>query len=942
MTITFSEQLTGISFHFMKRSFTLFFVSFLFTVSMAVAQPGGARMGAGGMSMGAGQTGRLYGKILDSTSGKPLDAVSVQLVSSKFDMVKKQRKDTIISGMLTPANGDFSLENVPIMGDYRIRISAIGYVTLEQKVSFLSAEVQQKLMQAFASMNQPAAKGDSAKGKPAAQPNMMEVLRKAFGGDMSQMASMADKDLGNFMLKPDAKMLENVTVTANRPMMQMGIDRKIFNVDKSLAASGSSAIDIMRQIPSVNVDIDGNVSVRNTSPTLFIDGRPTTLSLDQIPADDIQSVELITNPSAKYDASGGTAAIINVVLKKNKKSGYNGSVRAGMDSRFRPNLGGDINVRQQKVNLFASGNFSMRKSLGWSDIATDYAPTGNLPAYAIAQDVNNTNRGYFAFGRAGADFFIDNRNTLTLSTNLVNGSFDSEESNYIKYDTLYAPPTSSTTRRLTESDRNFRNIGSSLSFKHLFAKPGHEWTADVNFNSMKSDGSSLFDNQLLDANSNPKGNPALQRTESGTTSTFIVAQTDYTNKLSNNVKFESGLRAQLRNFSADNNNFIFNYNTNGFVLLPAVSNDYEFTDRVFAGYVTFTGKVGKEGKLGYNLGLRAESSNYDGKLVSLDSGFNVKFPISLFPSAFLSYKLTERSDIQMNYTRRINRPSFFQLMPFIDFTDPLNLSVGNANLSPEFTNSLEANFSQQFNNNHTLLVSTYYKYTTGLLTRFQYKDLNQVSKDSAIYNTWINANNSQTYGLEITSTNKFTKKFETTTNLNFYNASINSENIQQNLNNSQASFFGKITLTQRIGKSNQWTLQMNADYQSKTVLPVGGGRGFMGGGPMGGGSQAAGSNGFVNPNYGADFSIRRDIIKNKNGQGYAGSLTLSMNDIFRTRIYDATTSSAFFVQNLTRRRDPQILRLQFNWRFGKMDASLFKRKNMKGEMEGMSEGMNMQ
>lgn len=926
--------------HFMKLPFTL-----LLTVcisAMVMAQPpGGGRMGAS-MPMGAGQTGRFYGKILDSLSGKPLVAASVQLISSKFDMVKKQRKDTIITGMLTLANGDFSLENVPLMGDYRIRISAIGYETLEQKVSFLSPEVQQKLMQAFASMNQPPAKADSGKTKQAGPPNMMEVLRKAFDGDMSQMVSMADKDLGNFMLKLDAKVLENVTVTGTRPMMQMGIDRKIFNVDKSLAASGSSAVDIMRQIPSVNVDIDGNVTIRNASPTLFIDGRPTTLSLDQIPADDIQSVELITNPSAKFDASGGTAAILNVVLKKNKKIGYNGSVRAGIDSRFRPNMGGDINLRQQKVNIFASGNFSTRKSLGWSDIATDYKPTRTLPAYGIMQDVNNVSRGYFAFGRAGADFFIDNRNTLTLSTNLVRGSFDNEETNNIRYDTLFTPPTSSLTRRLTESDRMFKNLGATMSYKHLFAKPGHEWTADVNFNRSKSDGTSNFNNQQMDANSNPKGNPALQRTQSATSSSFVVVQTDYINKLSNNVKVESGLRAQLRKFSADNNNSIYNYNSNEFVLLPLVSNDYEFTDRVYAGYATFTGKVGKEGKLGYNLGLRAESSNYDGKLVSLDSSFNVDFPISLFPSAFLSYKLSDRSDIQMNYTRRINRPNFFQLMPFIDFTDPLNLSVGNPGLSPEFTNSLEANFSQQFNNNHTLLISSYFKYTTGLLTRFQYKGLNQVSKDSAIYNTWINANNSQTYGLEITSNNKFSKKFETITNLNFYNATINSQNIQKNLNNSQTSFFGKVTLTQRLGKTNQWTLQLNADYQSKTVLPVGGGRGFMGGGPMGGGNQAAGSNGFVNPNYGADFSIRRDIIKNKNGQGYAGSLTLSMNDIFRTRIYDATTSSDFFLQNLTRRRDPQVLRLQFNWRFGKMDASIFKRKNMKGEMEGMSEGMNMQ
>lgn len=931
----------------MKYSF--FLALFLGSVLFSSAQPFGG--GRGMQGFGSGQTGRFYGKIVDSLSGKPIDAASVQLVSSQFNMATRQRKDTIINGMLTKANGDFSIENVPMMGDYRLRVTAIGYKTLEKRISFLTPELQKKLMEAFAGMagGRPAGKPDSTQRKPAAPVNPMDILKQAFGGDMSQMASLTDKDLGNFKMQPDAKELENVTVTGTRPMMQMGIDRRIFNVDRSLAASGSSAVDIMRQIPGINVDIDGNVNIRNNSPTLFVDGRPTNLSLDQIPADDIQSVEIITNPSAKYDASGGTAAILNVVLKKNKRAGYNGSVRAGIDSRPRPNLGGDINIRQGKVNFFVSGNFSQRKSLSWSNIATDYKASGGIPSSAITQAVDNVSNGNFGFGRTGLDFFIDNRNTLTLSMNMMGGGFNNQEGNTITYDTLYTPARSGKILRNTESDRNFRNMGSSLGFKHLFAKPGKELTADINFNRSISDGFSDFSNQRVDGFNNPKGNPALQKTTSGSRSYFIVAQSDYSNKLSDRVKLETGLRAQVRNFWSDNQNSVFDYSTNSYFLIPSVSAEYKFNDQVYAAYASFTGKAGKSGRLGYNAGLRAESSNYTGKLILTNQQFKVDFPISLFPSAFLSYKITDRSDWQFNYTRRINRPNFFQLMPFIDFTDPLNLQVGNAGLKPEFTNSLETNFSKQFNNNHTLLMSAYFKYTEGLLTRYQYKGLNQVSKDSAIYNSWINANSARTYGFEVTSTNKFSKKFEATTNLNFYNAAINSENIQQNLNNSQTSFFGKMTLTFRMGKSNNWTLQANGDYQSKTVLPAGGGggRGWGGGGGMMGGgffggTQAAGSNGFVNPNYGMDLSIRRDIIKNKNGQGYAGSLTLSMNDIFRTRIYDVTTSSDFFLQNLTRRRDPQVLRLQFNWRFGKLDTSLFKRKNMKGEMEGMSEGMNMQ
>ncbi|HMP91655.1 MAG TPA: outer membrane beta-barrel family protein, partial [Phnomibacter sp.] len=554
----------------------------------------------------------------------------------------------------------------------------------------------------------------------------------------------------------------------------------------------------------------------------------------------------------------------------------------------------------------------------------------------------NTSTGYFGFGRAGLDYFMDNRNTLTITGNFVRGQFNNDETNYIKYDTAYAPPVSELTARNTDAERWFRNIGGTIGYKHLFAKPGHELTADVNVNSSRNEGSSRFNTSRFNPDNTVKGNPLKQITNSGGTSTFTVAQLDYANPISSSLKFEGGLRGQLRNFNSYNDNLVFDYNINDYVFVPSISADYSFTDRVYAAYGTLTGKAGKEGRLGYNVGLRLESSNYDGELTTTGDKFNVDFPISLFPSAFMSYKLTDRSDIQFNYTRRINRPSFFQLIPFIDYTDPLNLRVGNANLSPEFTQSFESNYSRQFNNNHSLLASAYFKYTNNLLTNYQYKDVNPVTKDSAIYNSWVNANSSTRYGFEVTSTNKFNKRFDVITNVNVYNASINSRNIEQDLNNSRTSLYAKTTLTYRLGKTNNWTLQTNADYQSKTVVPVGGG-GMMGGGrgPFGG-TMAAGSNGFVNPNFGVDVSIRKDIIKNKNGQGYQGSLTLSMNDVLRTRIYDITTSSNFFLQNLARRRDPQVLRLQFNWRFGKMDTNLFRRKNMKGEMEGMSEGMNMQ
>ncbi len=229
--------------------------------------------------------------------------------------------------MLTGRNGDFSLENLPVFGQFKLVITAIGYKPIEQKISF--------------------------------------DLKMGPGVDRSQLLSAVDKDLGNIKMEQDATVLQDVTVTGSKPMIQMGGRPQDLQRRKSITAAGGTAIDVMRNVPSINVDIDGNVTLRNSAPQIFVDGRPTTLSMDQIPADAIQSVEIITNPSAKYDASGGQSGILNIILKKNRKTGYNGSVRAGVDSRGKFNGGGDINVRQGKINVFANAMYNQRKSKGW-------------------------------------------------------------------------------------------------------------------------------------------------------------------------------------------------------------------------------------------------------------------------------------------------------------------------------------------------------------------------------------------------------------------------------------------------------------------------------------------------------------------------------------------------------------------------------------------------
>jgi len=874
-------------------------VLFLLTVAFYTANaqfPAGGRGQMGGQNM---NMGRFYGKLIDSITNKPIDAASVQLIQNKLDSATKKRKDVVVAGMLTTKKGEFSLENLSIMASYKLKITAIGYKSIEQKVAF--------------SMN----------------------MSGGANGDMSSMLGGVDKDLGNIKLKIDAQQLQNVTVTADRPLLTMNIDRKVFNVEKNLTSVGGTAVDVMKNVPSVNVDIDGNVTLRNAAPQIFVDGRPSTLTLDQIPADAIATVEIITNPSAKFDASGGGAGILNIVLKKNRKAGYNGSVRASVDSRARPGFGGDFNVKQDKVNFFVAGMLGMRKSISTvSSTRTDFL--NNATAH-LQQDNGPVNKGFFAFGRVGMDYFIDNRNTLTIGGNIVRGQFKTDDKINIFRDTVFIPITiADKGYRTSYSVGNFRNYGSTLSYKHNFTKAGKELTADMNFNYSKNDNQGDFSTQYFYMNNNPKTPLIAEQTLGGGTTKFFTAQTDYTNPITSKSKIEMGARMAVRNFTSFNDNYIKN-SLGQLVNVPSLNNNYEFRDVVAAAYTTYSQQFKK---LSMQLGLRVESSQYNGNLISQSKTFKNDYPFSLFPSTFFSYKLTDKQDLQLNYSRKINRPNFFQLIPFIDYSDSLNLSKGNPDLIPEFTNLMELSYSNQFKTGQTFLATAYFRNTENLITRYQYKDRNPnpAKNDSVIMSTYINATKSYTYGLELTGKNKLASWWDLTTNVNIFNSTIDAGNIAGGVTSSQWSWFGKINNNFKLPKN--YSIQLSGDYTAKTLLPPsssggGGGRGM--GGMMGGGGfgqTQTSAQGYIKPRYSMDIAFKKEFLKNN-----AASLTLQMSDIFRTQLSASHSESQYFIQDNERRRDPQVLRLNFNWRFGKFDVSLFKRKNMKGEMDNMQ---NMQ
>jgi outer membrane receptor protein involved in Fe transport len=871
----------------MLRFFT-FVLIFSFNASCLYAQSSSAKRIPTSLQM---NIGTMYGKIIDAGTLKPVEGASVQLLQSKADTITKKKKDVIISLIITDKKGEFNIEALPVASSFKIMVSAVGFTTYESKVGF-----------------------DVRPG--AARP-----------GDMSSMNSSV-KDLGNIKLSPDEKQLENITITATKPLLEMYLDKKVYNVEKDISVTGGTAVDVMKNVPSVNVDIDGNVTLRNASPQIFIDGRPSSLTLDQIPADQIASVEIITNPSAKYDASGGGSGILNIVLKKNRKAGYNGNVRTSIDSRGRPGFGGDINVKQNKINFFAAGQITSRKNISTvSSKREDFLGNGRAN---IFQTNNPVNKGYFAFARAGIDYLVTNRTTLTLSASKVRGDFNIADQLNVSKDTVRSSGNvSESAIRALNADLTFKNTGASFGFKHNFARAGRELTADVNFNESDSKNTSNYTNDFFDGSGNPKPPSSAEIATGGALTKYYTAQTDYVYPLSATKKIETGLRIAARDYESWNDNYIQNNVTREYILIPEIGVQYNFRDIVYAGYGTFSQQIKT---LSYQLGLRVESSSYKGNLINKNQKFENEFPLSLFPSLFISQKINKTQDIQFNYSRKINRPGFFQILPFVDFSDSLNLSIGNPDLLPEFTHLVEISYANQYKPGNSFLTSLYAKNTNNLITRYQYKAPNTdpAKPDSVIYNSFANANSSYTIGLEITGKNKITRWWDITSNLNLFDVTLKAANISGVGDNSRFSWFAKLNNSFKLPKN--YSLQLTGDYQASTLLPVNSGRGAPGGmygGGMGGQTQNI-AQGYILPVYGADISIKKDFLKNN-----AASLTLQFNDIFRTRTYETHAETAFFIQDNYRQRDPQVLRLNFNWRFGKFDVALLKRKNMKSESEGI-------
>lgn len=823
----------------------------------------------------------ITGVIADSTTSLGIRGATIELSWIASTKSAVSTNDVVRKMSFTTANGKFIIDNIPLCEKYTIVVSSIGYDTKFKEIFITQSATRN--------------------------------------------GTQGTKNIGTIKLLQSEKMLANVVVTSTTaPAIQFGIDRKIFNVEKNITTQGGTAVDVMKNIPSVSVDVDGNVQMRNSSPQILIDGRPTILTLDQIPADDIERVELVTNPSAKYDASSA-GGVIDIIMKKNKRVGLNGiaSLGTGTPGLLNGNL--NLNLRQEKFNFFVSGSYNRSGGQAIEETNRQNKSNGQITDYFYQSSTNERIRKFKTI-RFGMDYYIDENSIVSLTQSFNNGNFENTEIQNQQYFDKNAF-LNYTGLRTSDGLGTFNRSSSRLSFEKKFDRPDKKLTADVTYNKGSRNNESFIINSYYAPDGSDYAPANVVRNDGSSEDHQLTAQVDYTNKISDDKRIEFGLRSFINKTSTNFGTYAIDQSDHE-TKLP-LSNNYEYSEMVNAGYLNYANKWKS---ITYQLGLRIELSKLDGYLIDSNFHFGYNYPdgfnnlgYALFPSFFLTKPVSENEDIQFNFSKRIRRPRFWEINPFVDINDPLNIRQGNPALKPEYTNSFELNYFNRFNDNAgTLLAVLYFKNNVGDVTQYSdtistafYQQLsNAAISPNAIRNTYINAGYTNRMGAEFTVQKKIGKNLDITYNADMQyrvtKASVN----KLDLNNKGFNFGTKLITNYKISTEanrlfNNLGFQLVANYQGPRVIPQGRTR----------------------QQFVADFAMRKEFLKMK-----AASLSFSINDILNTRRFGSIYDTENFYQDSYRRWSVRTFRITFTYKFGSSNVDIFKKRNDNGDFE--TEGMH--
>lgn len=801
-------------------------------------------------AVGAMAQGVVRGRVLDKQTDEALQFVNVKVTAAG---------GKVAGGGMTDANGHFSVGGLKD-GQYTLTISFVGYKTVTRAFQL----TPQKRSQHY----------------------------------------------GAIYLAEDTHTLKEVQVTGQRSQMKLEVDRKTFTVDEVLAAAGGSVTDLLENIPSVEVTTDGEISLRgNSSVEVWINGKQSGLTSDnraeilqQIPAESIERIEVIDNPSAKYSPEG-TAGIINIVLKRDRRAGYYGSVQAGANQQGGWNVGSNINYSSKWVDAYANLGLRRRKGKGGSLSEQRYP----LQDSFLNSEGDNSNRGRGIFGRAGLTFHLTGADDLSLSGMTMQGKPSHDNVTTYDYGTLSTGQVEKhMVRTATSEDGKHEMYNAELAYTHKFNDKGtHKLDASLSFNKWMMNSSNIYQNDTTYFDGTP-ATWSRQNRPMNVNNRSWEAKVDYENQLTETFKLEAGYNGRFSHENTPQESQMWNQQTNQYEDEAYFYNRFVYDIDVHALYATGNMKLGR---MGVMAGLRGEYWRVDTK--STDYYQHVE-PFKhdyfqLFPSLFLNYELTKTSQLQLNYTRRLRRPWGGQLNSFKNTRDASMIEFGNPELTPEYTNSFSLNYLKTWPA-HTLSIGTYYRPTTDVMQHIRYQG--EYEGQPTMFMTNLNVAKSQSAGAELILKDKLFRILDLTTTLNAYYYKLDGFQTivegQRVSGESDENFAWDARVLASVILPYSISIQATGNYRSRSVI----------------------TQGHRKANGSLDLGLRKTFLNKK------FALAVNWRDVFNTRHWENYTEGPTFWRHQKNWRDPRI-NVQLTWNFGNMKQ---KRRPGPEEMQGGMDG----
>lgn len=710
----------------------------------------------------------------------------------------------------------------------------------------------------------------------------------------------ADLDLGDIFLEEDSEALEEIELIAEKSTMEVKLDKKIYNVGKDMTVKGGTASDVLDNVPSVTVDAEGVVSLRgNENVRILINGKPSGLiglndteALRQFPADAIAKVEVITSPSARYDAEG-TAGILNIILRRDKITGFNGvgTINLGIPQYY--GFSTSLNYRLENVNFFTNIGYSDRSSLGNSSAETTYFSPSSRYA-STNQQVDYTRNGDNLNLNFGIEYYIAKETSVTASFLYRNSDRDRiSENNTDAFDDF--DDLANSTLRVENELSKGKVYQYDFNFLHKFKKEGHQIDLDLQYQNNSADENSLITNEetfpdMIDQLSEKVDSDEIQKR-------FLI-QSDYVLPIGENQQVELGFRINKDDRETDYR--FFNENEDGdFIVNDSLTNLFDYDEMISAVYGQYGHKLGNFSAL---LGLRIEGTDIDIRSTGKEiDSVNQKDYINLFPTANLTYEFTESENVTFGYNSRIRRPRSRFINPFPSQSSRTTIFQGNPDLDPSISHGVDIGYYKRWKK-VTFNTSVYYSHATDVF-QFIRSDTGETTEDGIpiIRLTPINLNTDDRYGLEFSANYTPKKNWRFNASFNFFNSTIDGEYEGVDFGSNYTSWFARGT--------SKLTLPAKIDWQTSLMFR----------GPRQN-SQTKSDGMFI-----ANMAFSKDILKGN------GTLVFNVDDLFNTRKRVSETTTDSFIQNSEFQWRQRQFRLSFTYRFNQKKERQRQRNGMNGD-----------